>query len=134
MLKPDFRPVVGSDDFRKLQDYWIFCYAEWYETNKGDPTSYNELWVNYYSGLILNAMDIPSLRYTLIIMMHDYGHQKYMQEFYIAMHNLAASEGKSLVHLAGISDPVRPIAKGGTEASSEMSSSGFKSPAWCTSH
>ena len=96
MLKPDFRPVVGSDDFRKLQDYWIFCYAQWYETNKADPGSYNDLWVNYYSGLVLNAMDIPSLRYTLIIMMQTYGHQQYMHEFYNALSNLAANEGKPL--------------------------------------
>jgi hypothetical protein len=97
MQKPDFRPAVGSDDFRKLQDYWIFCYAEWYETNIADPASYNDLWVNYYSDLILNAMDIPSLRYTLVIMMRDYGvNRKYMQEFYSAMRRLAADAGKPL--------------------------------------
>jgi hypothetical protein len=97
MQQPDFRPPVGSDDFRKLQDYWIFCYAEWYETNIGDPASYNDLWVNYYSDLILNAMDIPSLRYTLAIMMRDYGaNRKYMQEFYSALRHLAANAGKPL--------------------------------------
>lgn len=96
MQQSDFRLAVGSDDFRKLEDYGIFCYAEWFETNKGDPASYNDLWVAYYSGLILNAMDVPSLRYTLIIMMQDYGHQEYMQEFYNDMRGLAAKEGKPL--------------------------------------
>jgi hypothetical protein len=97
MLKPDFRPMIGSDDFRKLRDYWIFCYAQWYETNKADPGAYNDLWVTYYSGLVLNAMDIPSLRYALIIMMQTYGHQEYMQEFYDALRQLAADKGKPLI-------------------------------------
>jgi hypothetical protein len=30
---PDFRPERGSDDYKRLEDYWIFCYAEWYATN-----------------------------------------------------------------------------------------------------
>ena len=41
-------------------------------------------------------MDIPSLRYTLIIMMQTYGHQEYMQEFYNALRSLAANKGKPL--------------------------------------
>jgi hypothetical protein len=94
---PDFRPVRGSDEYKRLEDYWVFCYAEWYATNKTRSAAYHELWNSYYSDLVLNALNTPSLRYVLIDMFHNYGVKRTtLQEFYEALRNLARSEGETL--------------------------------------
>jgi hypothetical protein len=104
LLDPHFRPARGTDDYRRIEDYWIFCYAEWYETQKGQPDLYRELWTNYYSGLIQNALETPSLRYVLISMFENYGVKRQdMREFYSALRDLAANEGEPLTP-----EPQRP--------------------------
>jgi hypothetical protein len=98
VLSPDYHPARGSDEYRRLLDYWIFCYSEWYETQKNGAASYKDLWDDYYAGLISHAFDIPSLRFVLMDMFQSYGTDgKDMQEFYNALRQLAADKGKPLV-------------------------------------
>lgn len=60
-----FRPAVGTDEYARLQAYWIFCFSEWYATHRVNPTAFEDLWTNYYAPLIANGLRIPSLRYVL---------------------------------------------------------------------
>lgn len=108
LLDPTFRPVHGSEDYRRLTDYWIFCYAQWFETEKSRFASHRALWTQYYSGLVLNALEIPSLRYVFLEMQKDYGvNRPEMQEFYRAIGELAAKAGQPLVP-AGKQAPITP--------------------------
>jgi hypothetical protein len=60
-----FRPARGSDDFARLEHYWFFCFSEWYETNRVNPKAFGDFWRNYYTPLIADGLEIPSLRYVL---------------------------------------------------------------------
>jgi len=97
VLNPDFKPARGSGDYKKLQDYWIFCYAEWYQTKRRGQTTFVDMWDNYYSGLISNALEIPSLRYVIQDMMKFYGlKQGNVRDFYSEMRVLAINNGTPL--------------------------------------
>ncbi|MDI9849892.1 hypothetical protein QM467_17760 [Rhodoblastus sp. 17X3] len=98
MFEPDFRPEPGSADYRKILNYLLVCYAEWYETNKMSNGAYVGLWSNYYSGLIQNALvQFPSVRHVLEDMMLSYGtNDPNIQEFYLTMRILAEQGGKRL--------------------------------------
>ena len=97
MLKADFRPERGSDDYRKLEDYWIFCFAEWYATEKVLPQSRDLLWNRYYAELIGNALATPSLRYVFTDMRQYYGAgSSDWVEFYGAISRLAKAGGHPL--------------------------------------
>ena len=65
MRDPTFRPPRASDDYRRLEEYWIFCFAEWYATHDLGNGAYDDLWLGYYAALAQGALDIPSLRYVL---------------------------------------------------------------------
>jgi hypothetical protein len=94
---PDFRPARKSDDYKRLEDYWILCYAEWYATNKTGSAAYHDLWSNYYAGHVVDALDTSSLRYVLIDMFQNYGAKdKNMQQFYEALRGLARNAGVTL--------------------------------------
>jgi hypothetical protein len=64
-MAPKYRPAVGTDDYARLEAYWIFCFSEWYATHRVNPTAFGDLWSNYYAPLIANGLRIPSLRYVL---------------------------------------------------------------------
>ena len=97
LLEKDYQPKRGSNEYKRLQDYWIFCYAEWFATNKSGNSGYRNLWTDYYVGLIQNALEIPSLRYVLQDMMQSYGTDKLkMQAFYNEIRRLAQQEGIAL--------------------------------------
>jgi hypothetical protein len=69
---PTFKPLLGTDEYSHLEAYWFFCFSEWYATNKLSPGAYGGLWKNYYSPLIMNALEIPSLRYAAESMILHY--------------------------------------------------------------
>jgi hypothetical protein len=101
LLDRNFRPARDSDDYKRLEDYWIFCYAEWYATQRTDPLLYGRLWNEYYANLILNALEIPSLRYVLTDMMTSYGVKRSdMQRFYAELNKLAEDAGEPLAEAA----------------------------------
>jgi hypothetical protein len=62
---PTFRPARASDDYRRLEEYWIFCFAEWYAMHDLEGKAYGNLWHGYYAALAQGALGIPSLRYVL---------------------------------------------------------------------
>ena len=98
MLDENFRPPQGSDDYKKLEDYWIFAYAEWFGTEKNGPIILGtNLWTRYYAGLITDALEIPSLRYVLEDMIRDSKtKRKDMAEFFDVLRQLAERDGKPL--------------------------------------
>jgi type II secretory pathway pseudopilin PulG len=63
--QPNFTPAPGSDDFARLERYWFFVFSEWYETNKVNPAAFRDLWTNYYTPLVADGLELPSLRYVL---------------------------------------------------------------------
>lgn len=65
LLDRSFRPPRGSDDYARLESYWFFCFSEWYETTRVNPKAYQDLWRNYYTPLIADGLEVPSLRYAL---------------------------------------------------------------------
>lgn len=65
VLDQSFRPKRGSDDYVRMEAYWFFCFSEWYATNRVNRPAIGDLWVNYYTPLISDALEIPSLRYVL---------------------------------------------------------------------
>lgn len=71
-LDPTFQPKQGSDDYARLEAYWLFCYSEWYATNRLAPDAYRDLWKTYYTPHIMNALSIHSLRYVLEDMIMRY--------------------------------------------------------------
>ena len=91
MFEPDFRPEPGSADYKKILNYLLVCYAEWYETNKMSNGAFVGLWSDYYSDLIQNALvQFPSVRHVLEDMMLSYGtNDPNIQEFYLTMRMLA---------------------------------------------
>jgi hypothetical protein len=100
-LDPKFQPVRGSDDYARLQSYWIFCYSEWYATNKFDPDSFKRLWTDYYSPLVTDGLDIPSLRYVLEDMIKTHLLERgSWDEFLIELSKLARASGKPLTPAA----------------------------------
>jgi hypothetical protein len=102
LADPDFRPAPGSGEFRQLQEYWIFCFAEFYATHDLNRGAYTELWTRYYATLAENALDIPSLRYVLVDMMHGgEARRGAWPAFYDALSNLALGAGKPLPAAAG---------------------------------
>jgi hypothetical protein len=70
---PDFRPARASDDYRRLEEYWIFSFAEWYATHDLGGGVYGNLWLGYYAALAQGALDIPALRYVLNDMRSRHG-------------------------------------------------------------
>ncbi|MES2001710.1 MAG: hypothetical protein V4444_05300 [Pseudomonadota bacterium] len=60
-----FRPALGTEDYARLQAYWIFCFSEWYATHRVSPKAFGDLWSDYYAPLIANGLRIPSLKYVL---------------------------------------------------------------------
>jgi hypothetical protein len=64
-LERTFRPAPGSDDYARLEHYWFFCFSEWYATNRVNPQASANLWRDYYTPLIADGLEIPSLRYVL---------------------------------------------------------------------
>ena len=100
-LEPDFRPPRGSDDYKRLQDYWIFGYAEWFATNRLGPDTFRRLWTDYYAGLMTDALNIPSLRYVLLDMVEGQGSRRDdMRPFLSTLRALAATAGNPLVPTA----------------------------------
>jgi hypothetical protein len=61
----NFKPPPGSDDFARLERYWFFVFSEWYETNRVNPRAFGDLWRNYYTPLVADALELQSLRYVL---------------------------------------------------------------------
>ena len=98
MFDPDFKPEPGSADYKKLLNYLLVCYAEWYETNKMSNGAFVGLWSDFYSSLIQNALvQFPSVRHVLEDMMLSYGtNDPNIQEFYLAMRMLAEQGGQPL--------------------------------------
>ncbi len=97
-LDYDFRPPRGSDDYKRLQDYWIFGYAEWFATNRLGPDAFKSLWTNYYAGLMTDALNIPSLRYVLLDMVEGQGSRRDdMRAFLSALTALASKAGQPLI-------------------------------------
>jgi hypothetical protein len=97
LLDANFKPARGSSDYKKLQDYWIFCYAEWYQTKRTGQGPFLDMWDNYYAGLIANALEIPSLKYVIIDMMNSYGlKQQSVQSFYNEIRNIGSRTGVRL--------------------------------------
>jgi hypothetical protein len=70
--EPNFHPKRGSDDYARLEAYWLFCYSEWYATHRLSPKAYRRLWNEYYTPLIENALNTPSLRGVLEDMIMSY--------------------------------------------------------------
>jgi hypothetical protein len=62
---PNFRPARDSGDYDRLEAYWIFCFSEWYATQRINPDVFGDLWTEYYAPLIADGIDIPSLHYVL---------------------------------------------------------------------
>jgi hypothetical protein len=62
---PTFRPARDSGDYDRLEAYWIFCFSEWYATQRVNPDVFGDLWMQYYAPLIADGIDIPSLHYVL---------------------------------------------------------------------
>lgn len=102
MFEADFMPESGSADYKKLLNYLLVCYAEWYETNKMSNGAFVGLWTQYYSSLIQNALvQFPSVRHVLEDMMLSYGtNDPNIQEFYLAMRMLAEQGGKRLAPMS----------------------------------
>jgi hypothetical protein len=111
LLDPDFRPARGSDEYRRLQEYWIFCFAEFYATHDLNGGAYTDLWTRYYATLAANALDIASLRYVATDMMRlPEASRGALPIFYGALSDLARAAGKPLPVLgaqAGAS-PIHP--------------------------
>lgn len=63
LTDPNFRPTRGSGDYDRLEAYWLFCYSEWYATHRVNPDLFGDLWHAYYTPLVGDGLDIPSLRY-----------------------------------------------------------------------
>lgn len=94
LFDPSFRPARGSSDYKRLEDYWIFCYAQWFATNKTNPPILRDLWASYYSELVTNALRTPALRYVLTDMSQTYGAPGgTVHEFYDAMRELSRKAG-----------------------------------------
>lgn len=90
-------PPRGSPDYKRLQDYWIFCYAEWYQTKRPGQEHFKDMWDDYYAGLIANSLEIPSLRYVIHDMMQYYGLKRdMMRAFYKEIRDLAERNGQPL--------------------------------------
>ena len=62
---PAFRPARDSGDYDRLEAYWIFCFSEWYATQRVNPEVFGDLWTEYYAPLIADGLEIPSLHYVL---------------------------------------------------------------------
>ena len=98
----DFRPLPSSGDYKRLEDYWIFAYAEWFATVKNKPFLGTDLWETYYSGLVTDALEIPSLRYVAEDMMRANGdRRKDLTEFFAVLRELASRAGRPLHVPAG---------------------------------
>lgn len=97
LLEPNFTPPRGSPEYKRLQDYWIFCYAEWYQTKRPGQKSFSDMWDSYYAGLISNSLEIPSLRYVIQDMMKYYGLKRAtMRDFYGEIRALAEQNGQPI--------------------------------------
>ena len=97
LLDPQFRPERGSDDYYRLEAYWIFCFSEWYATQRINPVAFGDLWDSYYAPLIQNALDIPSLRYALENMITNYPLSRAdWREFFLVIAKLARDGGHPL--------------------------------------
>lgn len=98
MMASDFMPEPASADYKKITDYWLVCYAEWFQTNKASNGAFAGLWTQYYAGLIQNALvRFPSARRVLQDLIQSYGaNNPDIQEFYSAMRMLAEQDGKPL--------------------------------------
>ncbi len=116
MMESDFMPEPGSADYKKVTNYWLVCYAEWFQTNKASNGDFVSLWTQYYAGLIQNALtQFPSARRVLEDLIQSYGaNNPDMQEFYSVMRTLAERGGKPLAPTAGKANgPVSPSPAGG---------------------
>ena len=97
VLNIGFHPERNSERYKLLEDYWIFCFAEWYATNKTDPLLYGALWNNYCSVLISNALEVNSLKYVVSDMRKSYGLRRPdMLAFYAVISSLADKAGTPL--------------------------------------
>jgi hypothetical protein len=65
LTEANFRPARGSGDYDRLEAYWLFCFSEWYATNRVNPDGFGTLWTDYYAPLVADGLEIPSLRYVL---------------------------------------------------------------------
>lgn len=93
-LDPTFRPKLGTDDYARLEAYWLFCFSEWFATNRLAPDAYGDLWRTYYSPLIMNGLGIPSLRYVLETMMTHYPLERGdYRTFFLSLSDLARKSG-----------------------------------------
>ena len=94
---PAFRPERASDDYRRLEEYWIFCFAEWYATHDLGSGAYGNLWFGYYAALAQGALDIPSLRYVLNDMrLRHNDYRGAFPEFFRELVRLAKETGRPL--------------------------------------
>lgn len=65
LTQADFRPPRDSGEYDRLEAYWLFCFSEWYATQRVNRELFGDLWEDYYAPLIADGLDIPSLRYAL---------------------------------------------------------------------
>jgi len=97
VLDSKFRPAKGSDDYQRLQAYWLFCFSEWYATHKINEQGFGPLWKDYYSQLILGALETPSLKGVLEDMIaartNEHGD---WDKFLIDLSDLAKTGGQQL--------------------------------------
>ena len=96
-LAPTFKPRRGSEDYARLEAYWFFCFSEWYATNRIFPEASRQLWTAYYAPLIMNGLEIPSLRYTVQNMIYSFDLRRgSYRNFFIAVAALARQENQPL--------------------------------------
>ena len=94
---PSFRPARASDEYRRLEEYWIFCFAEWYATHDLGRNAYDNLWHGYYAALAQGALDIPSLRYVLNDMRSRHNdYRGAFPDFFRELERLAKEAGNPL--------------------------------------
>jgi type II secretory pathway pseudopilin PulG len=65
LTQADYRPPRDSGEYDRLEAYWLFCFSEWYATQRVNHDLFGDLWSDYYAPLIADGLDIPSLRYVL---------------------------------------------------------------------
>jgi hypothetical protein len=64
-------PDIGTDEWKRIQQYWYHAFNEWFITNKLDKWQLNSLWRKYYKGAILSGLRNRPLRYVLNRMLDD---------------------------------------------------------------
>jgi type II secretory pathway pseudopilin PulG len=97
LTQADYRPPRDSGEYDRLEAYWLFCFSEWYATQRVNHDLFGDLWSDYYAPLIADGLDIPSLRYVLEDMLNtrplDRGE---WGAFFAEIARIAREDGKPL--------------------------------------